>query len=79
MVYPGSWSLGPSRIPTPCSFTRSGPTDANSAGFVHGGVIMKLCDEVAAIAGVRHSRRPRRHGGDGPHDLQRAGSRSASC
>jgi len=33
-----------------------GPTDANSAGFVHGGVIMKLCDEVAAIAGVRHSR-----------------------
>jgi acyl-CoA hydrolase len=32
-----------------------GPTDANSAGFVHGGVIMKLCDEVAAIAGVRHS------------------------
>jgi acyl-CoA hydrolase len=33
-----------------------GPADANSAGFVHGGVIMKLCDEVAAIAGVRHSR-----------------------
>jgi acyl-CoA hydrolase len=33
-----------------------GPTDANSAGFVHGGVIMKLCDEVAAIAAVRHSR-----------------------
>ena len=32
-----------------------GPTDANSVGFVHGGVIMKLCDEVAAIAGVRHS------------------------
>ena len=32
-----------------------GPTDANSAGFVHGGVVMKLCDEVAAIAGVRHS------------------------
>jgi acyl-CoA hydrolase len=33
-----------------------GPADANSAGFVHGGVIMKLCDEVAAIAAVRHSR-----------------------
>jgi acyl-CoA hydrolase len=33
-----------------------GPADANSAGFVHGGVVMKLCDEVAAIAGVRHSR-----------------------
>ena len=56
MVYPGSWGLGPPRIPTPCWFTGSGPTDANSAGFVHGGVIMKLCDEVAAIAGVRHSR-----------------------
>jgi acyl-CoA hydrolase len=32
-----------------------GPADANSAGFVHGGVIMKLCDQVAGIAGVRHS------------------------
>ena len=33
-----------------------GPTDANTAGFVHGGVVMKLCDEVAGLAGVRHSR-----------------------
>ena len=33
-----------------------GPTDANSAGFVHGGVVMKLCDEVAGLAAVRHSR-----------------------
>ena len=32
-----------------------GPTDANSAGFVHGGVVMKLCDSVAGVAGVRHS------------------------
>jgi acyl-CoA hydrolase len=32
-----------------------GPTDANSAGFVHGGVVMHLCDEVAGLAGVRHS------------------------
>jgi acyl-CoA hydrolase len=31
------------------------PTDANSAGFVHGGVVMKLCDTVAAVAAVRHS------------------------
>jgi len=31
------------------------PTDANSAGFVHGGVVMKLCDTAAAVAGVRHS------------------------
>src|SRR3979409_518274 len=26
-----------------------------SGGVVHGGVIMKLCDQVAGLAGVRHS------------------------
>jgi acyl-CoA hydrolase len=30
--------------------------DANSAGFVHGGVVMKLCDEAAGIASIRHCR-----------------------
>ncbi len=30
--------------------------DANSAGYVHGGTVMKLCDEVAGLAAVRHSR-----------------------
>ena len=34
-----------------------GVVDANSAGNVHGGVIMHLCDEVAGIASVRHSGR----------------------
>jgi acyl-CoA hydrolase len=34
-----------------------GIPDANTAGNVHGGVIMRLCDEVAAIAAVRHSGR----------------------
>jgi acyl-CoA hydrolase len=29
--------------------------DANSAGFVHGGAVMRLCDEAAGIAAVRHS------------------------
>ncbi len=29
-------------------------TDANSAGFVHGGMVMKLCDEAAGIAALRH-------------------------
>ena len=29
--------------------------DANTAGNVHGGAIMHLCDEVAGIAAVRHS------------------------
>jgi acyl-CoA hydrolase len=32
-----------------------GPGDANIAGNVHGEVIMRLCDEVAGIAAVRHS------------------------
>lgn len=34
-----------------------GISDANSAGFVHGGIVMKLCDEAAAIAAIRHSGR----------------------
>jgi acyl-CoA hydrolase len=36
-----------------------GPTDANTAGFVHGGTVMKLCDEAAGIAALRHARSPR--------------------
>ena len=35
-----------------------GPTDANTAGNVHGGHIMRMCDEVAGIAAIRHSGRP---------------------
>lgn len=49
--------------PRPVSHSRSelarwmGILDANSAGNVHGGTIMKLCDEAAGLAAVRHSRR----------------------
>ena len=32
-----------------------GIDDANNAGFVHGGTVMKLCDEAAGLAAVRHS------------------------
>ena len=32
-----------------------GVADANSAGNVHGGRIMFLCDEVAGIAAIRHT------------------------
>jgi len=32
-----------------------GIQEANMAGNVHGGAIMRLCDEVAAIAAIRHS------------------------
>jgi len=31
-----------------------GDRRANSAGFVHGGVVMRLCDEAAGIAAIRH-------------------------
>jgi acyl-CoA hydrolase len=34
---------------------RTGVSDANVAGDVHGGWIMKLCDDVAVIAASRHS------------------------
>ena len=34
-----------------------GVTDANAAGFVHGGTVMRLVDEVAGIAAIKHSRR----------------------
>jgi acyl-CoA hydrolase len=34
-----------------------GVMHANTAGDVHGGAIMRLCDEVAGIAAVRHSGR----------------------
>ena len=33
-----------------------GLADANSAGSVHGGTVMKLCDEVAGLAAIKHSR-----------------------
>ena len=33
-----------------------GVSDINSAGFVHGGTVMKFCDEVAGLAAIRHSR-----------------------
>jgi len=34
-----------------------GIEDANTAGFVHGGVVMRLCDEAAGLAGARHAGR----------------------
>jgi len=46
-----------SRLPSDSSsvLTRwMGIQDANTAGYVHGGVIMRLCDEVAGIAAIRH-------------------------
>jgi acyl-CoA hydrolase len=33
------------------------PTDANSAGFIHGGTIMRYCDEAAGLAAFRHAGR----------------------
>jgi acyl-CoA hydrolase len=34
------------------------PADANALGNVHGGVILKVADEAAAICSMRHARRP---------------------
>ena len=33
------------------------PTDANPGGSVHGGAVMRLCDEAAGTAAARHCRR----------------------
>jgi acyl-CoA hydrolase len=33
-----------------------GVTDANGAGNIHGGTIMKLADEAAALAAIKHAR-----------------------
>lgn len=35
-----------------------GPQDTNGLGNVHGGVIMKMVDEVGALAAMRHARAP---------------------
>ena len=49
--------------PKPAAASRSelvhwmGVQDANSAGFVHGGTVLKLADEAAGLAAIRHSRR----------------------
>jgi acyl-CoA hydrolase len=46
--------------PRPASASRAelvrwmGIEDANLAGLVHGGMVMKMCDEAAAIAAIRH-------------------------
>ena len=46
--------------PKPVSASRSvlahvaGVMDINSAGFVHGGTVLKLADEAAALAAMRH-------------------------
>lgn len=35
-----------------------GPGDANAMGHVHGGLLMKLCDEAGGMAAIKHARRP---------------------
>ena len=34
-----------------------GVTDANTAGFVHGGTVLRLIDEVAGLAAIKHTRK----------------------
>jgi len=54
-----SHELEPRPVADSCSelIRWAGVQDANTAGFVHGGMVMKTCDEAAAIAAVRHSGR----------------------
>jgi acyl-CoA hydrolase len=35
-----------------------GPADANILGNVHGGILMKLCDEAGGMSATKHARRP---------------------
>ena len=49
------------RYVTDSAFTLSQfmqPEHSNSQGRVHGGVVLKLCDECGGIVAARHSRRP---------------------
>lgn len=49
------------RLITDSAFTLSQfmqPEHSNSQGRVHGGVVLKLCDECGGIVAARHARRP---------------------
>ncbi|MDQ6835586.1 MAG: hypothetical protein M3016_05300 [Actinomycetota bacterium] len=46
-----------------------GVNDANSAGNIHGGTIMKLADEVAGLAAIKYARQSGGDGGNGPDGL----------
>ncbi len=49
----------PSRTPAESQSTLvrwMGVEDATTAGFVHGGTVLRFCDEAAGLAAVRHSR-----------------------
>ncbi len=53
-------SAGPAKPPSASRITLGQvmlPTDANPRGNVHGGAIVKLVDEAAAMAATKHSRR----------------------
>src|SRR4051812_45041508 len=48
-------------VPTPADSQSTlirwmGVTDANTAGFVHGGTVLRLIDEVAGLAAIKHCR-----------------------
>lgn len=51
-------ALPPGRIPAMDATLMKwmSPEDANNGGFVHGGVVMRLADEAAGLAAMRHAR-----------------------
>lgn len=46
-----------------------GVGDANSTGNIHGGTMMKLVDEAAGLAAIKHSRCRVVTAGMGPNDV----------
>ena len=50
--------MEPKRRTTVTLAQSMGPTEANVLGNVHGGIIMKLCDEAGGIAAARFAGRP---------------------
>lgn len=53
--------IAPARTPRETALTLTQfmqPEHSNSLGNVHGGVLLKLCDECGGIIAARHARRP---------------------
>lgn len=53
--------IAPARAPCETALTLTQfmqPEHSNSLGNVHGGVLLKLCDECGGIIAARHARRP---------------------
>ena len=55
------------------------PQDANPAGNVHGGVVVKIMDEAAGVVAARHAQVERGHGLHRPDGLPPSRYSWATC